>query len=157
MRILDLFVTQNCIRSIKAIDDFQKIIRISGFDTFEPIQLLKLKNTRTLYIWNGHHRLAAAYTEGIREIDDKHFSIMEMSRAQLQSINLDAGYVTPFDIINECRSCDFLKYKTNVLESFKRNPKAYSDILLLILASHMLYREPRRANFITDIITWNIP
>jgi hypothetical protein len=147
MRILDLFVTQNCIRSIKAIDDFQKIIRISGFDTFEPIQLLKLKN----------HRLAAAYTEGIREIDDKHFSIMEMSRAQLQSINLDAGYVTPFDIINECRSCDFLKYKTNVLESFKRNPKAYSDILLLILASHMLYREPRRANFITDIITWNIP
>lgn len=151
MKILNLLTTQNSLRNINSVDNFRKIIREGDLKTLCPIQLVRLKGTNLLYIWNGHHRLFAAYKEDIRELSDDCFQITEMSRAQISSPNLDVGYVTPFDILYECRKSDFMEYKNLVNTFYKTHPEKYNTILSMIASLQHLYCERRTTNFILDL------
>lgn len=82
-----------------------------------PIVLIKTEDGQ-LWCHDGHHRLAAIdYHYG--QIDEEYVEIKEYTYFQLNSINLDCGYVTPYDPRTECRLPNFWEVKQKWIRFFE--------------------------------------
>ena len=81
---------------------------------YGPIVLIQTEDNQ-LWCHDGHHRLASVdWHDG--KINERYIEIRKYTYAQMNEINLDCGYVTPYDLKTECRHENFLVYKQIVLE-----------------------------------------
>lgn len=79
-----------------------------------PIVLIQTEDNQ-LWCHDGHHRLAAIdYHYG--KIDECYVEIKKYTYLKLDSVNLNCGYVTPYDPRTECRLPDFWEYKSDTLD-----------------------------------------
>lgn len=100
------------------------------------------------YVWDGTHRITAAKFLGI-ELPESLFSIYRYTYKDLESINFEKGYVTPFNPAIECRK-SFHDYKNFVLDMYKRNGP--TETTRFILSNRDLYCEKRTSFTFSDMI-----
>lgn len=82
-----------------------------------PIVLIQTEDNQ-LWCHDGHHRLAAIdWHDG--KINEQYVEIRKYTYAQMNEINLDCGYVTPYDPRLECRCCNFWEYKNDLLDELE--------------------------------------
>lgn len=123
----DLIPTHNRLRSPERLKSIMN-------NTFSPANISLVDGKYLVH--DGHHRLVCQYFSGIEYITD--YILTEFSAKEYNQINLDVGYVTPFDVWNECRLPDFFKFKEIVLS------KNISDIEYFVRKYKGYYCEPRR-------------
>lgn len=68
-----------------------------------------------LYVFNSHHRIVAVDIAYGR-IDESLLNIKSYTLEQMLSVNLDIGWVTPFDPHFYCRVPDFKNEKQKILD-----------------------------------------
>lgn len=100
----------------------------------------------TKYCGDGHHRLVAAdYLWG--EIGEAFVDISYISYSRFLEVNVDVGWVTPYDPRTHCRITDFYDYKREVISCMQlQQYERASDLI-----ANTKYTEPRRVNFISEL------
>jgi hypothetical protein len=147
LRISELIVTQNCLRSFyktKAI-----AANLSTGTWFkEPITITRTEDEE-LYLWNGHTRAFACHLAGIDTLPLGKYIITRMTYKQLASINFQVGYVTPFCPKLWCRKADFFPYKAKVMDLYTN--LGYRSAIKYVLTHEDDYLEARSVTHIEDM------
>lgn len=107
-----------------------------------PIILIQTEDDQ-LWCHDGHHRLAAIDWH-YGKIDLNYVDVHGYSYKDLDSINLDVKYVTPYDPRIECRLENFWEFKKFVL----KNEPVTRDIIDLF---HCQYKEPRTIHTMREL------
>jgi hypothetical protein len=157
--ISKLIPTHNKLRNIDTFNYFKSIFRNPEYEGPEYcwirddiLSIVKTEDDK-FYLWNGHHQICAAYDSGLRYIPDGFYKITERTYEQVMSINFDAEYVTPFNMINECRISDFKSYKDEVIRLLKYLRGFEKNVLEpYIFTNPQRYKEPRAINSIKEIV-----
>lgn len=92
------------------------------------------------YIRDGHHRIAAKYIAGWSFLDDTEYQITKMTYNMFETINFDAGWVTPFDPRIEVRRPDFFTFKKAIISLNELNQE---DLMYMLMERRNLYIEKR--------------
>lgn len=109
--------------------------------SFALVRLTRFEDGE-LYVHDGHHRCVAAYLHHYLHQNtpplNLEFSITEWTYADYNTINIEAGYTTPFDVKTEVRVADFSLYReiTSGLQ--------YDCVLLLSEFFAHYYKEQRQ-------------
>jgi hypothetical protein len=147
LRISELIVTQNCLRSFYR----TKVIAAnlsSGIWFKEPIAITRTEDEE-LWLWNGLHRVYACHLAGINTLPLGKYTITRMTYKQLASINFQVGYVTPFSPKLWCRKADFFAYKARVMDIYMN--LGYRSAIKYILAHEEDYLEPRSVSYVDEV------
>jgi hypothetical protein len=108
----NLVPTQRDVRShTKIVEYVQRVL--TCVSQVNPIKLWDL-NDGNLYVHDGHTRLLALWITGVRELTRDYFKIQRFSYKDLDDINFDVGWVTPFFPMFEVRRADLKWFKSNV-------------------------------------------
>lgn len=154
-----LIVTQNGLRNVSQLGRMIEYLRRGGGFSNDSLLTYALeKGTAVsplihiasvhnrLYVHDGHHRILAMHRAGRTYILNEEYTITHYSYDQYTELGLDRGWLTPFDIVNECRLPDFKTYKVHMRElmgcGLDDHAKAYA------VAAASLYKEPRRVTSI---------
>jgi hypothetical protein len=159
MIVKDLLVTQNVIRSWDIIDGMINHLKNGGNWSSEEIeryagrkcpliQLTKFPNGG-FAIHDGHHRIVSTFLSGRLFLHPNEYEITELKRQDYMKINLNKGWVTPFNVHIEVRLPDFLEYKAEVLKLAKIDRNKATKF---IRANKNRYAEHREAHNIFDVI-----
>lgn len=116
-------------------------------------------------MWDGHHRVCAIHLGGRNYIDEEEYVILHLTYKMAMSVNLDAGFVTPFDprkeacnsglqtlILPQVRKRDFLGFKKQVLEMRRKKEKLDTELEDFIIHNKSIYSKPRTVKTIIDMI-----
>jgi hypothetical protein len=109
----DLIPSHNCLRNPFLLDTVLK--DKTYFDNIINNQKNKIIINRTedgkLYIMDGHHRLCGIHFY-YGEVNPSDVIIKDFTYRQINEFNFAVGYLTPFDIMNECRLPYFWEFKS---------------------------------------------
>ena len=113
----------------------------------KPILLVQTEDEQ-LWCHDGHHRLAAVdYHYG--KIDECYLEIKKYTYQKLNSINLNCGYVTPYDPRIECRLENFWEYKKWLYETDIPMWNQYS--IDVIRSHHKEYKQARTVHTLREL------
>lgn len=119
LAIGDLVVTQYGYRDGSGLREMVEYVRKGGQFTSKPlITLFRLDDDR-LYIHDGHHRTMAIYLTGRTHLEPSEYCITPFSFEALQTVNFDAGFVTPYDPRSEMRLSDFRLFKDTARKHYE--------------------------------------
>lgn len=139
-KIPELIVTQEDIRKESIARAFESIK--TGFrDT--PIRLTKFEDNK-IYVHDGHHRLLWKMHLG-QNLYQHEYIVSKFTYDQYNDVNLDIGYITPFDPRKEVRLADFHDFKHRV----------YGNIYEYIQNHHAKYKRPRSILTMQDLYNRN--
>lgn len=102
------------------------------------------------YVWDGHHRVTAATYLHLR-IPSSAIQIYHYTYEQLMEINLNKGYVTPFDPRKECR-ISFHEFKDDVLSSYRSKKRTKDETIRYIFDNENLFKEGRDVTSFHELI-----
>lgn len=110
----DLIVTHNTLRKVETYNFFRKRLRETGLFMDRPVPIYAIQTEDgKLYLTDGHHEMTAAYAEGITFPIDK-MCIQKYTYAEMNSINLSQGYVTPYNPRTHVRKDNFRWFKNAI-------------------------------------------
>ena len=78
---------------------------------FSPLINLSMFPDKKIYIHDGHHRITATLLGGRDYLYTQEYTLQQWTYEQYLEINLDVGWVTPYDPRTHCRKSDFRQYK----------------------------------------------
>jgi len=124
LHIDDLTVTQSGFRNKRQIKDMIKLVAegeafnigsLAAYDgnDLRLINIVQFEDGRC-YIHDGHHRVAAIYLGGRKYLFGNEYKITKWTYADYLAINLEMGWVTPFDPRFEVRVDDYAYFKDQV-------------------------------------------
>lgn len=154
--IKDLIPTHNKLRNIETFNYFYNRFRTWKpqyyFNRPDKILIFETEDNKK-YIWNAHHMLAAAKASHMIEfIPEDYYTINHITYSYVESINFDVGFVTPFDLKNECRLPDFSEFKNNILTSHKSCKVPTPVLIEEIYKKSSDYKEKRQVWSIDNML-----
>lgn len=155
MNILNLTISQQGFRSIPQIEGMVRFVAEGGFFTLatlkDPrlISIVEFEDGRR-FIHDGHHRIAAIYLAGRKELREDEFLLSQWTYEQYRDINLSLRWITPFDPRFQVRACDYEKYKQHIW--FVHSEFGESEACLEIKKRCHIYLRPRRSLSIQDML-----
>ncbi|KAL6040227.1 ParB domain-containing protein [Balamuthia mandrillaris] len=104
-----------------------------------------------VYVWDGHHRVAAIYLGRREELLQEEYYLFDCSYTFVNSPHLAQWYLTPHDPRTEIRVAEFGSYKKTIAKLLKgKNDKA---AIADIISSHKhMYAEPRTISTIAELV-----
>lgn len=110
---MKVFVENGGVFDRKSLDQFAEV---RGTKASPLIQITEFEDGQT-YIHDGHHRLIAIYRAGREWLRYDEYEIKSWKYGDYQEINLDEGWMTPFDPRNEVRKADLAEWKRIVADN----------------------------------------
>lgn len=152
IKVDKLRVTQYGFRNRPQIQGMIDFVKEGGFFDEKslkspgPLMQIALFEDGKLYIADGHHRVVAIILGGRDYLDFSEFKITKWKYSDYTDINLNVGWVTPFDPRQELRIADYAEYKEALnhisddkKEEFIRdNKEMYVEPKTIDLASEMI-------------------
>lgn len=92
MRISEILVSQRKLRAVEQLDDMMRVIANGGF--LPPIVLIRAADD-LMQVQDGHHRLAALWLAGHRELRAEDYLLVESDRLRPRFGNI-------VDLLNRC-------------------------------------------------------
>lgn len=156
LKIKDLIPTQNSIRNHEKCAEIVKYLREGKLFRTNPIRLTRFTDvvnsfykSTSLYIHDGHHRLAAMDYCGLEHLYPDEYYIKDYTFKDYMEPNLEAGWVTPFDPRTHVRLADLSDFKNTW---FNRNIYSHESMLMLNSPS---FSEIRLSHSISDCYNKN--
>jgi hypothetical protein len=147
--LAELIPTQSDVRRPNEIVGMMRYLRNHKvFDTQDKIVLKKFRDGRT-YIHDGHHRCLAKSLLGM-DLHESEFVIKPFTYHKFKQVNLDVGWVTPFDLKTEVRYADIQPWKRHIEEVRQRMDE--HTLLDYIMSSGPSYKKPREVFNMTDMV-----
>lgn len=138
---MELIPTHNKLRDVWTFKHFvRQFSRGVDIEKFGQIPVVVTEDN-CCYVWDGTHRITAATYLRIR-IPTSVISIYHYTYKQLMEVNLNKGYVTPFDPRKECR-LSFHEFKNDVLKEYKKRERSEADTIKYIFDNENLFKEGR--------------
>jgi hypothetical protein len=103
-----------------------------------------------LYVHDGHHRLVSAFMRGYASIPESDCHIESLSLEEYDQINYEKGYVTPFNLIEECRQPEFYRFKKMVMNSYLKGGDV-NTLTEIIRNARYMYAEKRIVQSIREL------
>jgi len=172
IKIEDLIVTQNILRNFDQIDDMVDHVSIDGLWTSEVLRdfnswatrfpTKSQNNTEHLiaisefpdglkYIRDGHHRCVATLLGGRSYLLDDEYVLTKRTYEDYMDINLDVGWVTPFDPKTEVRLSEFMDFKKLVM--YMTSDHTEDEIIEYIKQNKSKYMCHRTMMTVSDLIS----
>jgi hypothetical protein len=114
--------------------------------SFAPLINLSIIPDKKIYVHDGHHRINATVLGGRNFLYSQEYTIHEWTYEQYLEINLEVGWVTPYDPRTHCRKSDLRQYKKKILTL------PPEEALSVILNSSNEYLEPRTIHTFKEFI-----
>ncbi|ELR23573.1 uncharacterized protein ACA1_071950 [Acanthamoeba castellanii str. Neff] len=95
-----------------------------------PIILALLPDER-LYVWDGHHRVAAIHLGGRDHLLPEEYSTMRCNFKFAQTVSFATWFLTPFDPRTEIRVPEFGSFKNEVAVQLKKKKKPEAEMYVL--------------------------
>ena len=140
----ECIVTQELIRNLDSVFYWIKHVKTEG--RIPKVKLNVFRNNSNRYVHDGHTRLIACHLAGVELFEDE-FEITHYSLKEYMEVNLELGYVTPFNPITHIRYSDFFHVKKFIINQITEGRLKESDIPKL----HCLYSRPRRIKYLRDL------
>jgi hypothetical protein len=154
MFIEGLIPTQQGLR--QTITQMVKYIKCSGIwdqkalnnysHGFAPLINLSMFPDKKIYVHDGHHRITATVLGGRDFLYSQEYVLQQWTYEQYLEINLDVGWLTPYDPRTHCRKSDFRQYKKKILAL------PPEEAVKTILNSKDEYLEPRTIHNFKEFI-----
>lgn len=160
IHIDDLSITQDGFRFPRQIQDMVELVASNGRFNLGTLAAhngadLRLINIARFedgrhFIHDGHHRVAAIYLGGRKFVHANEYEISDWKYEDYLAINLDKGWITPFDPRTELRIPDYSAYKRYVLENLKTAGK--ESAIAFISMARSSYTRPRTMLTVQDLL-----
>ena len=135
MKIKNLIVTQDSLRSTNSIDLMSKHVEKGGYWDIESLEKYSKENKIKVapliqitqfedgkqFIHDGHHRIVATVLSGRDYLLPDEFCVTEWRYKDYDVLAAENGWFTPFDPRTHVRLGDFLPYKKMAKDAYARN------------------------------------
>jgi hypothetical protein len=161
IHIDDLSITQDGFRFPRQIQEMVELVASNGRfnlgalaahnngDDLRLINIARFEDGRH-FIHDGHHRVAAIYLGGRKFVHANEYEVTDWKYEQYLEINLDKGWITPFDPRIELRVPDYTAYKQYVMENLKACGK--ESATAFIKMARTSYTRPRTMLTVQDLL-----
>lgn len=158
----NLHPTQCGLRHIGQVVNMVKFVRQGGAFSFAELQkfatdhdkkandLIQIRRFEDgkIFIHDGHHRCLSIWLAGREHLLEEEYQISDWLYSQYGEINLQVGYVTPYDPQQETRFADFGPFK---IEANKLAETSVEKAIDFIKGNRNKYCEPRTCWHIKDL------
>ena len=117
----DLIPTQCHIRDFDLVLSMLQFTREGGIFLKEnlknqeaPLISISVFEDKLKYIRDGHHRTLSVWLSGRKYLKEGEYKLEDFKYSQFEEINLEKGWVTPFDPRTEVRIGDFVPFKKSL-------------------------------------------
>jgi hypothetical protein len=162
LKIANLLVGQNYLRRTDVIENMIKFVRDGGFWTKEAIEEWGKQNACTdnkpiyisefedgiQFVHDGHHHLVSTFIGGREYLREDEYRLKPWKYEDYRKVDFASGFVTPFDVMTECRLSDFSAWKLKIVAMAKASE---AMALETITQESYLYCEPRINNRIMQL------
>lgn len=152
IEISKLVPTQEQLRDYSVVEEMRKYALAGGAFTKNAIQsheggngdqLIQISSTGdTMYVLDGHHRIVAKLLAGQSHLFECEYEITDRKLSDFNSLNLDSGWLTPFNPVFEVRLNYTQKYKNTVTGMIDAKEHPW-DIIAWIVGNEHMYKAPR--------------
>lgn len=163
MKITDLIVTQCGLRKPKQLKDMVLFVDKGGFFNEESLKeyskrkglygasIIKIAKFEDggLYVEDGHHRIVSIVLSGRDYLREDEYQIVDWEYKDFQDINLECGWVTPYDPRTEFRLAELSDFKYEVRKRLKTSSKCAINY---IRNNEHEYKKFREYDKIRDLI-----
>lgn len=160
--LLDILRPTQCgLRDVEQIEVMVEFVRSGGvFDLAElarhqnlPVSSKELIQIRhfedeNFFIHDGHHRCLSVWLAGREVLMESEYKVSDWLYSQYGDINLEAGFVTPYDPRKETRIADFFAFKQEVRNLAE---DSIAKAMEFISENRNRYCEPRSCWHIKDL------
>ena len=152
VKIKDLKITQYGLRNRGQLQGMIDFIKNGGCFNKQslissgPLIQLAVFEDGEVYIADGHHRIAAMIIAGRYEMYEEEFETTSWRYSDYTDINLNCGWVTPFDPRYELRIADYAEYKADLSKISLFEAKGF------IRANKSMYVVDKKISTISDLI-----
>jgi len=175
-KIADLIVTQESLRNFDYCIKMSKFVAAKGVFTMEtliaknrelegsskihlkPPKLILIARfwpDKSLYIWDGHHRVVAIYLGGREEILPVEYEIWNIPYDLIKKVNFKTGYVTPFDPKVEVRLSEFGLFKQLANDMLRVEKKTEQEVIVFINGSREKYVKKRTYKTVAELVKYS--
>lgn len=154
-----LVVTQNALRNIEQIGGMMQHIINNGRWTKDALTSWGGTHNNLISIvqfsdgvkgiHDGHHRCVATLLGGRNYLYPSEYELCHRSYADYMCVNLDAGWITPFDPRTEVRLGNFLEFKDFVYELLEKDVDAAMEYIVI---SKYLYACARDIQMLSELV-----
>lgn len=116
-----------------------------------PIILALLPDER-LYVWDGHHRVAAIHLGGRDHLLPEEYSTMRCNFKFAQTVSFATWFLTPFDPRTEIRVPEFGSFKNEVAVQLKKKKKPEAEVVEYIMSNRQMYVLPRTFESVAEMV-----
>ncbi len=153
MNYNDIIVTHNSLRDVETYFYFRERMRSgAGFLHRErPIYVIRTEDGLN-YLTDGHHELTAAFAENV-EFPEAKIEVKHYTYDEINSINCDVGYFTPYDPRTHVRKNNFLWFKVAMQNILRDGPEdlKFAWVEDAIRNYTKVYVEPRKIRTIHEL------
>lgn len=152
IKIKDLKITQYGLRNRGQLQGMIDFVRGGGCFNKQsllipgPLVQLAVFEDGEVYIADGHHRIAAMIMAGREEMFDEEYTTVNWKYSEYTDINLNCGWVTPFDPRVELRIADYAEYKADISKVSLFEAKEF------IRTNKAMYVVPKKISTISELI-----
>src|SRR6478736_7203466 len=145
MKIKDIIITQDSLRNKEQVQNMVKFLE-NNKNFADKIVLSRFPDGK-IYIQDGHHRLCALYISKRKFLESNEYTIKDWTYEQYLEINLELGWMTPYNPLTEIRIPDisFFKRKVNSLYSIQEK-------IDFIMNNKDLYSRKRTIHRIEELV-----
>lgn len=105
-----------------------------------------------MYIWDGHHRVAAIFMGGRQELEPSEYTVMICNFEFATTVHLAKWFVTPFDPRTEIRVCDLGPFKDQVADLLHKKKKSKDEVVKFIMENKERYVKKREYDGVDALI-----